>query len=187
MGSAGTKRQISERDTNGRFGPFTQNLHGELGSKVAASLGTPHGASPAPGWEAGDALVARARSPTLPERAYFASSSRRRPSFAPMPSYSDGVARLLVQLIQLGERPRLVRSDSVHHTPIPAVGAGATAAVVRTPSEQQISPQKVWSLAGVCSTLKDMSRRCDKCYSVAARPVAPRPPRPAPSACSGKY
>ena len=99
MGSAGTKRQISERDTNGRFGPFTQNLHGELGSKVAASLGTPHGASPAPGWEAGDALVARARSPTLPERAYFASSSRRRPSFAPMPSYSDGVARLLVQLI----------------------------------------------------------------------------------------
>ena len=28
-----------------------------------------------------------------------------------------------------------------------------------------------------CSTLKDMSRRCDKCYSVAARPVSPRPPR----------
>ena len=26
-----------------------------------------------------------------------------------------------------------------------------------------------------------MSRCCDKCYSVAARPVAPRPPRPAPS------
>ena len=142
VGPAGTKRQISERGTNGRFGPFTQNLHGELGSKVAASLGTPHGASPAPGWEAGDALVARARSPTLPERAYFASSSRRRPSFAPMPSYSDGVARLVVQLIQLGERPRLVRSDSVHHTPIPAVGAGATPAVVRPPSEQQISPQK---------------------------------------------
>jgi len=46
------------------------------------------------------------------------------------------------------------------------------------------APVEVRQSTCVCSTLKDMSRCCDKCYSVAARPVAPRPPRPSPSPCT---
>ena len=131
-------------------GPNTADLGGLL--KIfttdpsflsAGSLGAPHGASPTPVREAGDALVARACSPTLPALTYFTPTSEPGPSFAPMPSYSARVARRPVQLVMLGERPRLVRSHSVHHTPSPAVAAGATHAAVRPPSKQLNSPEKL--------------------------------------------
>ena len=99
MGSAGTKRQISERARDSQYRPFTQNSHGELGSKVAASLGTPHGASPAPGWEAGDALVARARPPTVRELAYLSSTANLTASLAPISPLSDGVVWAPVEIM----------------------------------------------------------------------------------------
>ena len=99
VGSAGTKRQISERARDSQYRPFTQNSHGELGSKVAASLGTPHGASLAPGWEAGDALVARARPPTVRELAYLSSTANLTASLAPISPLSDGVVWAPVEIM----------------------------------------------------------------------------------------
>ena len=125
------------------FGRLLKIFKADPGFLSAGSLGAPHGASPTPVREAGNALVARALSPTVPELTHFTSASQPGPSFAPIPAYSNRVARLPVQLRLLGERPRLVRSHSVHHTPSPAVAAGATHAAVRPPSKQLNSPEKL--------------------------------------------
>ena len=99
VGSAGTKRQISERARDSQYRPCVRNSHGEVGSKVAASLGTPHGASLAPGWEAGDALVARARPPTVRELAYLSSTANLTASLAPISPLSDGVVWAPVEIM----------------------------------------------------------------------------------------
>jgi len=148
----GRNQRLGQQAPSDRFpkGPRTADLGGLLkiftadpGFLAAGSLGAPHGASPTPVREAGDALVARACSPTLPALTYFTPTSEPGPSFAPISSYSNRVARLPVRHILWGERLRLVRSHSVHHTPSPAVAAGATHAAVRPPSKQQNWPEKL--------------------------------------------